>query len=348
MKNDIDRILNLAVKAPSGDNSQPWRFEVTENVIYVFNNPAKDLSLYNHKQIANLVALGTLIENITVASCSLGYTNEVTLFPDKDDLNLIGKIALEKNLIPDSKISEVLSRRSSNRRPYDGRKIPEKILSKLRSVSKEEGQIQFFDDKIKINELAKILSLNEKILLENRNLHSTLFSHVTWNKKDDDKNHGFYIDTFEFNPIQKFLFKLLSNWQLSVFFSFFGISNLISFENQKIYRTSSAFGLIVMPTGDNKDYIKTGIILEKLWLLATELGLSIQPTTGVNFLMKRIMDGNFNDMHRGHIELIKTSYQKLLTVCNIKNGIITFVFRIGHAEPPSGRTTRFEPEVKYR
>lgn len=62
---DIKKILEAAVQAPSGDNSQPWRFEIRDRdgEIRIFNIPERDKSLYNYGQMASCVAHGALIEN---------------------------------------------------------------------------------------------------------------------------------------------------------------------------------------------------------------------------------------------------------------------------------------------
>jgi hypothetical protein len=61
---EIKEILELAVNAPSGHNSQPWRFVIQDNTIQIFNIPDKDKTLFNWKQKGSLTAHGTLIENI--------------------------------------------------------------------------------------------------------------------------------------------------------------------------------------------------------------------------------------------------------------------------------------------
>ena len=38
-REDVEKILDLAVQAPSGDNAQPWRFEVNNsriNMVLIF------------------------------------------------------------------------------------------------------------------------------------------------------------------------------------------------------------------------------------------------------------------------------------------------------------------------
>lgn len=56
----IKQILEAAVRAPSGDNVQPWEFEVSKNFtqINLYNLPEMDDSYYNYNQMASYIAHG--------------------------------------------------------------------------------------------------------------------------------------------------------------------------------------------------------------------------------------------------------------------------------------------------
>src|SRR3989338_7157800 len=97
---DIDQsmlreIIRLGVYAPSGDNSQPWRFYIRGNSIDIFNLPEKDNPYYNFRQNGSLVAHGGLIENIIIASSSMGVGPDINLFPDKDKKDLVATLVFE-------------------------------------------------------------------------------------------------------------------------------------------------------------------------------------------------------------------------------------------------------------
>ncbi|MCF7898425.1 MAG: nitroreductase, partial [Candidatus Pacebacteria bacterium] len=79
MINDIEKIINDGVLAPSGENCQPWKFELNGNRLSIFNIPEADMSLYNLKQRGSYIAHGALIENIIISSGAYGYTTPVSL-----------------------------------------------------------------------------------------------------------------------------------------------------------------------------------------------------------------------------------------------------------------------------
>ena len=66
-------IIQAAIQAPSGDNLQPWRFEYDGEKLFLFQDSARDTSLYNVRQLASYIASGASLENIQLAASAHGY-----------------------------------------------------------------------------------------------------------------------------------------------------------------------------------------------------------------------------------------------------------------------------------
>jgi nitroreductase len=349
MLEDLKEIITLGTLAPSGDNSQPWKFIITDNRITIINDPDKDLSLYNFNQNAALIAHGCLIENIKIAAAAKGYEITITTFPNTADNTTIAYIYFKKATI-DKEAAELLPylyERSSNRKKYYDQKIAEGLLTKVLTAADSftSTRLKIVTGPDQIKRLAAALSKNEKILLENKKMHHTLFHHVTWNKRDDSKNHGFFLPTFEFNLPQRIAFRLFSYWQVMNFFNKFHAADGIAKENEKIFQTAAAFCAITTVSNSVQDYLNSGMLLERVWLEATKLGLSIQPTTGIVFLMQRIKAGELSKFSSEHQKVIQNAYEIIGDTFKTYDDTITVVFRLGHAESPSGRTSRFAPLI---
>ena len=342
-------ILRDACRAPSGDNAQPWRFAVKKNVIRVMNVPEKDDSLFNYRQMTNYVALGACVENIRISAEGRVFRTKVQLFPEPTNPLVVAEVELMLDVSVKNELARYITKRVTNRKPYHSKAIEPEKLNTLAALAKDiGGRIVFITDKEKIKEIACSVSAGEKLAIENRSIHDFLFKHVTWTKKEDDKEHGFYIDTFEFNPVQRIAFRIFSNWNILNFFLPLGVSNLVANDAEKLHATAAAFGAIVFPKGVTEDYLKVGVLLERVWLAATSLDLSLQPTTTVHFIGARVLSGDPGDLSAPHQELLKSRLSQLLNQFNVlENERITFIFRLGYGDPPSGITSRFAPEVVF-
>src|SRR4029078_6956045 len=60
----IRRILELARWPPSGDNSQPWRFEIRSHGHLVVHTRADGLGVYDLEGIAALTPVGAMLETV--------------------------------------------------------------------------------------------------------------------------------------------------------------------------------------------------------------------------------------------------------------------------------------------
>lgn len=353
MREDILKILDYAIWAPSGDNSQPWRFEVSENKIRVFNVPERDTSVYNFKQAASLIAHGCLIENIIIAASEFGYKAEVNLLPNAHEKTLIAEMVLNKDSPrKHNPLFPYITLRASNRKPYDTRQLSAEhktVLENNVAKTNADGiKLRLIDDRANLENLARLASVNEKIVLENQKLHHFLFSHITWTEKEDKIKRGFFIKTLELQGPQKIAFKLFNYWPILNFFNVFGVSNLVSKDNAKLYAKSGALVAITAPDALAISFLKSGITTQHFWLTATKLGLAVQPITGILFLHHRIGAGNDKeDLSSQHVNLVEDAYYKIEHIFNTNGQPITMMFRVGYADKPSAKCLRLEPGVKF-
>ena len=322
----VHQILTAAVSAPSGDNSQPWKFGVHGNEITLFNVPEADQSLYNSVQNASIISHGCLLGNLRLASAQLGFKAEIEL-PENNEGQVVAHIRLVEQSSPRDELYDCIALRSSNRKPYSTTPLPKGEIDYLLDEQGLPSNIRVvLKGGAEKDTLAIAASVNEKIVLENRLLHGFLFDHVTWSKAEDKKKHGFYIDTFELRAPQKIAFRLFSHWKILQLFNKIGASDFISRDNAELYKKSAAIGAIIASDTTRKSYINSGIALQKVWLRATKLGIGFQPLTGVTLLMQHIREDGGTGLSAKHIELIRFSYRQIEEICGKPDGNIFDAF----------------------
>lgn len=349
MQEIVKQILTDAVYAPSGDNSQPWKFKIGDNFFDIFNIPDKDLSPYNFLQRGSLVAHGALLENVFIISSHLGYKANVLLFPENKNPSLIARVILEKTEPLYEPLYEFIRLRATNRKPYNKtRSIKSFEREEILSVSEKNSKEKVFlvEGGEKKDLLAKYLAINDRLLLENKSIHDAIFEQISWTVEEERKRRGgLYVKTLELVSPQEFLFKLFRNWLLVKLLNKVGLSRFIAKEGEKLYKSSSAIGCIVIPDEDPKNFILTGRLLQKVWLKVTQLGLSLQPLAGLIYLVQRVKKGENENLENYQVELVKKAYDGLKDVFSVKSGIISMVFRLGEGGEPSAHSSRRPPEI---
>lgn len=348
----IKKILDIAVYAPSGENSQPWKFKVSGGDIFILNNDESDTSLYNYNQRGTFVAHGALIENIIMLASDFGCNTNIDIFPDKKDLNIIARIELlGGEAVGMDNIAEHIKNRSTNRKPYKPIKLSDEQLNKLLSLASEfnDAKLLFVDDKIKIQSLSKAASVNERVMLSNRQIHNFFFKHINWTlKEENSKKMGFYIKTLELPAPARIMMRVFKKWGIMNLFNKIGLEKIIAISNAKNYSNAAAMGIIVLSDNSPDKFILAGRLLQKVWVNATKMGLSMQPMTGALFFMESILAGAKNQFSDEQIRLIDEAVKIIKKNFDINDDkTATMMFRIGYANPPSARSAKMSPVIVF-
>ncbi|OGM94992.1 hypothetical protein A2524_02785 [Candidatus Wolfebacteria bacterium RIFOXYD12_FULL_48_21] len=165
----IGKIIQEAINAPSGDNSQPWRFEVRGNEIDIYNLVGRDATLFNFKNRGDFLAHGALIENISIIAEHFGYEATVTMFPEQGRSDHTATVRLERTADKkENGLFKAIRERATNRKTYKAYTLTEEEkqnIGEMRGVGGEE--IRLADGREEVSKLASIISLNERLLLEN-------------------------------------------------------------------------------------------------------------------------------------------------------------------------------------
>ena len=98
-----ERVLDLARWAPSGDNTQPWRFEVkSDHEIIVHGYDTRDHCVYDLDGWASQLSHGALLETLALAATRFGLRAQITPIEQASESHRVYRVLLE----PDSSITE--------------------------------------------------------------------------------------------------------------------------------------------------------------------------------------------------------------------------------------------------
>lgn len=345
-KQTIEKILDAAVNAPSGDNVQPWRFEISEDFsrVDLYNLPERDDSYYNYQQAAAYIAHGAVIENIIIATRHLGCKAEINLFPDQNSPNHVATVEFEAASPEYDPLFEAIFNRSTNRFHYqnyrlldDGR---QKLIDSVKEVDGVEGY--FVHDPETIKKLAKALMVNDRLVFERKDIHGFLFDKIRWNQKQiDETKDGMPVDTLGLNPFEKLFFPLMRYWWFVDLANYLGLSRVIGAKCWYNCQNAALIGQIAVKKADKHGFIQAGRAMQRVWLEATRQGLAFQPIVGLPLLIYRLNRHallEFSDKHKQIIELAEKSLMEIFKI--EKSEAMIVGFRIGKDQPLMTKTPR--------
>ncbi|MCE9541693.1 hypothetical protein K8R03_04035 [Candidatus Kaiserbacteria bacterium] len=338
--NDVIRYaLEKALRAPSGENCQPWRFIVKGETVELWNRPERDTSPYNWGQRASYMANGAALENFCLAASERGAACDVRYFPSTD-ITHIATIAISGQALPDP-LAAFIEARTSNRKAYAADPLSDSESMRLKNAAPGfMGEITLVDDSATLKTLGNIGAVNEEVMLTHKAIHHFFFSHINWTKEEDDKNSiGFYIETLELPPPARAGFRLLRAWSRARCMTALGMHKMVRSQNGATNAAAAAFGALSIPSLEPRAFVDAGRALERVWLTAAASGLSLQPLTGVLFFRLLIQGGDDGTFSAAQRALITDSYDTAKAAFGI-HGNLVFMFRVGRAEAPTARASR--------
>jgi len=320
--------------------------------IFLVEKENKD-DVYNFLNRGAYVSHGALIENIVIAASHFGYDVSVSLFPDKESKEHTASLKLIKNKDrKEDQLFQYIQKREVNRKSYDGTPLTEEQRNYIASVPNTcglNGKVHIVDDPTQKKELAKWLSNNERLVFSNRMLHDGLFKYFRWTKKDAEENKdGLDVRSLEFSSSETFVLKLLTNWTIVRVLNLLGVPSVISGATREKYESAGMICAVVMNGDSGKDFVNGGRVAERLWLEATRMDLSIQPTFGFALLGQRAKNNALEMFSDKDADLIRSSFVQIRKHFNINDdGTMVFLFRIGKGKAPSVKSFRRDPVIEF-
>jgi nitroreductase len=89
----IAKAVELACRAPSLHNSQPWRWVASHTAVDLFADPHRVVRSHDSSGREALISCGLALDHFRVAMAAAGWNTTATQFPDPDNLDHVASIA---------------------------------------------------------------------------------------------------------------------------------------------------------------------------------------------------------------------------------------------------------------
>src|ERR1700739_1969775 len=90
-KDLLERAVALACRAPSYDNSQPWRWVADRNGLHLYLDPRRIVES-DLTQRQALISCGAALDHLRVAAASAGWGAIINRFPDPENIDHLASI----------------------------------------------------------------------------------------------------------------------------------------------------------------------------------------------------------------------------------------------------------------
>lgn len=309
-----EQLISYAIRAPSGHNSQPWKFQITENKIIIVPDLTKHLDVVDTSDKELFISLGCAVKNLQVAASHFGYDSDY-VYEDKKIIITLNK--KEGNVTADDTLFNAINKRHTHRGKFSGKKIPEDQLQRVEN--KKNASFMIYNSE---SEEAKIIKqkINEGNLIQmsDNAFRDELIEWMRFNKSHiQETQNGLCYNVLGFPPTPQFLGKKIIKMFLN--------PSSQNKTDDAVNASTSHFCLFTVKEPTNGNYIELGTLLEEYLLKITSSGLAY----------------SFSNQP---CEVLKI-YETLKAELNVTDypGVI---IRLGYGDEPTNFSPREKPDIQ--
>ena len=345
----LNELIKFGTMAPSGGNIQPWKWCIKDHSLVLLNDPHRSTSILNYKNSASFVSFGAATENIILKAHQMGYEVALEKYPlgIKEDLIAIFKFFKQPSKNTESHFNDDLiswvPKRITNRTIGQCTPISNEVINYLKQTigSINGAELKVFTDSKKINELKSILTTIDRLFMTHQKGHAHFTKEIRWTKEETELTRdGVDLNTLDITPTERAGLLVSKNWEVTKHLKNWNLGNGFGKISKKAIDSSSALGMITMPSSDIYHFFHGGRALQKIWLAATKKGIAFQPMSINTFLFTKIEDKNFDDIEeiKEALQFQRKKFLKATNTNNLKKDV--FFFRLSKAKEPVVKSLR--------
>lgn len=165
-KDQLRFLLNYAVLAPSGHNTQPWLFRVVEDQVELWADRRRALPVVDPHDRELVMSCGAALFHLRAALRHFGYRPEVHLLPEPHSPDLLARVASGAEVSAtynDERMFTAIKRRRTNRAPFTPGPLPEAEIEHLRAAAEdEEARVHVLQAEAPKNALADLIAEGDR------------------------------------------------------------------------------------------------------------------------------------------------------------------------------------------
>jgi len=254
-------LLRYAILAPSTRNTQPWRFAVEVNTVHLFADRRRVQPVSDPDGRQLYISLGCALENLLVAAEYFGFRHEVRYFPEPGNAALAASVVFAPGVTWSPARAgitlDAILRRHNDNSAYRPLPVPEEVRRRLEACREEaELRLDLTDNHFFRRWVDELTCEADRLEFANPAFRKEL---------------GYWIGQGVFG-MPRVVSRL---GRLAV--SRLDLGEPVARQDRKIVESAALLGLVSAASDTHLAHVQTGQLFERLWLTATDMGISVHP-----------------------------------------------------------------------
>ncbi len=167
VQDQFKRMLDHAVFAPSGHNTQPWLFRLGADHLDLIADRTRGLAVVDPFDRELTISCGAALDHLVTAGRHYGKNVTIELSPDSNDADLLARCRIADAVTPnasDNALFESIPHRRTTRSKFENRELPEDVSERCIELAEQLGvELTLITDSAKRSEIAELVAEGDRI-----------------------------------------------------------------------------------------------------------------------------------------------------------------------------------------
>jgi len=343
-------LVEAAIRAPSGDNCQPWHFRFDGDQVQIDILPDRAKSFFDFRQRGTFLSVGAVVENLRVQAACMGLGVTVS-YPGGESPPGVtaARVSLHRATPADERCHARLAAlhgRTVNRRPFLPIRIaPEKQRAWIADPI-EGTEVAIIEDRREIARWARLTYVADRIRWTHPTIHGELFAEILFSRAEaEDKRAGLEIDRLGAGPVAARIMRFLEPWDRMTRLCRYGVDGALANQTRALAFCAGALVLVTIDSDEPAQWIRAGEQVQRLWITAHQQGLCVQPLPVALYLDQRFQEEGTANFRPGHGPLLAEMRSGLAGL--LGNRVGAMLYRVGYGWRMSHPAVRLPAESFY-
>lgn len=264
----LTELVRLATLAPSGHNTQPWKFAVAPDEIRIYPDLTRRVPVVDPDNRELWISLGGALENLIIAAERTGYQTETTYSLDTDRDDYISVLLKKTGVKPvgQSLLFKAIPVRQSTRNEYDRTPVATADLKKLEAIATGTGVTPVLFTGAAMEPMLEYVNAGNDRQMTDDRFKRELTDWIRFSDGEAIEKSDGLASRASGNPS-------VPRWVAKLFIGSVLNPKAQSKKDDKFIRSSSGLMLLVSAKNDKTAWIETGRASERFALLSTAMNI---------------------------------------------------------------------------
>jgi len=267
-KFDFNFLVESAIKAPSGHNTQPWMFEQRDNKIIIHPDLTRSLPVVDSDNHELYISLGCALENLLIAARHEAYACKVQ-YPEKPgssitvELNKDDSIKAETDILFDE-----ISKRQVTKSKYNNQILPADVLKQISSCFNFKGiSLLILDGKRNFEKIIPLIIEANNLQFNKKDFLNELVNWIRFSKNEaEKKKDGIWSATMGMPGLGRFIGNIIMKKLVTAKSGAKRLTELLEH--------TQGLAIFISDSNNAEAWVKIGQAFQRFGLTATHLGVS--------------------------------------------------------------------------